>query len=406
MLPLIEKYRVKKFEDIKGQEAGVAAVQKFYEEFPKKKALILQGTVGVGKTSLALALAVEKNLELFELNASDLRNKSSLEAVLRPAVGQGSLFSKGKLILMDEADGITGSDRGGVGELLKLIEESNFPIIITANDIWDKKFSDLRKKCVLITLKELEPVVISRILMGVLHKEGKSVQLATVEHIAQHARGDVRAALNDLQSVFDLGEENFLQEISREKSDSIFQVLKKIFQAKTDSNIIHAFDRMDVELDELLLWVEENISLEYRGDALLKAYELLSKADLFKGRIYRQQHWRFLVYQSFFLSAGISSVTKLKQDKFVGYKRPGRILKIWLANQRNIKMKEIIARYAPYCHLSTKKANRDKYLLPFILQQIDATTKKRLDLDESDEKYLEQKRVDLVVSGDLQRFRS
>ena len=114
MIPLIEKYRVEKFEDIKGQDEVIEEVRNFYNTFPIKRALILNGPVGVGKTSIAIALANETNSELFELNASDLRNKSSLEEVLRPSVEQQSLFKKGKLIFMDEADGITGSDRGGL----------------------------------------------------------------------------------------------------------------------------------------------------------------------------------------------------------------------------------------------------------------------------------------------------
>jgi len=141
MIPLIEKYRCNKFEDIKGQDIAIQEVKNFFRMFPAKKALILNGPVGTGKTSIALALAKEEGLELFELNASDLRNRSSLEAVLRPSVEQQSLFKKSKVILMDEADGITGSDRGGVPELIALISKTNFPIIITANDIWQKKFS-------------------------------------------------------------------------------------------------------------------------------------------------------------------------------------------------------------------------------------------------------------------------
>ncbi len=404
MIPLIEKYRVSKFEDIKDQDEAIKEVREFFDNFPKKKALILNGSVGTGKTSMVFALAKENGLELFELNASDLRNKSSLDEVLRPSVQQQSLFSKGKLILMDEADGITGSDRGGVVELIRLIDETSFPIVITANDIWGKKFSGLRKKCKIVNLKELDELAVKRILMGVLFKEKKEVKMEVLDHIVKHARGDVRAGLNDLQSVFDVGEEGFLGEISREKSESVFNVLKRVFQGPVDDKIVRAFDRMDVNLDEVLLWIEENIPLEYQGDALVRAYELLSKADLFKGRIYRQQYWRFLVYQSFFLSAGVSSASKNKNDKFVSYKRPSRILKIWLANQRNFKMKGVVEKYASLCHLSKKKANRDKWLLPFILEGVDERTKRRLDLDEKEAEYLKEKRVDMVVANNLNRF--
>ena len=64
-LPLIEKYRAKKFDDIKGQDLAIQDIRAFFRTFPKKRAIILSGPVGTGKTSLALALANEFNLELY-----------------------------------------------------------------------------------------------------------------------------------------------------------------------------------------------------------------------------------------------------------------------------------------------------------------------------------------------------
>ncbi len=405
-LPLIEKYRAKTFEDIKGQDLAVQEVKTFFKMFPRKRALILNGPVGTGKTSMVLALAKEFELELFELNASDLRNRKSLEEVLKPSIEQQSLFKKGKIILMDEADGITGSDRGGLPELIALISKTSFPIMITANDIWHKKFSLLRQKCQIINLKELKDVVVFEIIKEVCVKEGREIKTEVLNLIAQKTRGDVRAALNDLQSILDLGEEEFLSEISeREKQESIFNALKKVFQFETSEDILRVYDNTHLQLDEVLLWVEENIPLEYYGKSLVKAYESLSKADLFKGRIYRQQHWRFLVYENFFLSAGISSATKLKNKKFVSYKRPSRILKIWLSNQKNAKQKSVVGKYASFCHMSKKKAAKEKFLLPLILDELDERTCKKMDLDDKEKEFLKEKKAAIIVSNGLNRFR-
>jgi len=405
ILPLIEKYRAKCFDDIKGQDLEIQEVKNFFNTFPKKRALILNGPVGTGKTSMVLALAKESGLEIFELNASDLRNKKSLEAVLRPSIEQQSLFNKGKLILMDEADGITGSDRGGVPELIALITKTSFPIIITANDIWQKKFSLLRQKCKIVNLKELNETIIFEILNKISIKENKEVNKETLNLIARTTKGDVRAALNDLQSIIDLGETEFLLEFSsREKQESIFDALKQVFQSDTTNEITQVYNNTHLQLDEILLWVEENIPLEYSGKALAKAYDILSRADLFKGRIYRQQHWRFLVYENFFLSAGISSVTKLKNKRFISYNKPSRILKIWLSNQKNAKIKSITTKYAKFTHMSKKKANKERHLLPFILNNLDKRTKNKLDFDEKEEEYLKEKKIDLIISKNLNRF--
>jgi replication factor C large subunit len=429
-LPLIEKYRAESFEDIKGQDKVIEQVKDFLLRFPKNKALILSGPVGTGKTSIAIASAKEYNYELFELNASDLRNRLKLEEVLKPAMEQQSLFKKGKIIFMDEADGITTSDRGGLPELIYLIEKTYFPVIITANDIWQKKFSPLRQKCRVIEVKELDKKAISGIIGDILKKENKKINKETIELIIEKSRGDARAAINDLQSVFSSGEEALISEVEkeirldteitkeiieedreeekvsiseREKQDTIFNAMKKVFQSETNEKILNVYDNINMDLSEIALWIEENIPMEYKDYALAYAYNNLSKSDVFKGRIYRQQYWRFLVYQNFFLSAGISSATKTKYNKFVRYNRPNRILKIWLSNQKNAKKKSVAVKYAKYTHTSKKRALKDDFLIPFLLNE---TVQEKLQLDEKERKYINDKRGAIIVSHNLNRFRT
>ena len=118
-MPWTEKYRPTCFMEVKGQAEAVLRLRRFIEEFNLSKltkkriknAIILYGPPGTGKTTLAYVAAQETTSEIFELNASDLRNRQSLDEVLKPSTQQQSLFKKGKIILMDEADGITTTDR-------------------------------------------------------------------------------------------------------------------------------------------------------------------------------------------------------------------------------------------------------------------------------------------------------
>ena len=202
-----EKYRPKIFSEIVGQEEAVAKVKKFVEDFHsgksakrRKKALFLHGSPGTGKTTIAFAAANETNSEIFELNASDLRNKINLQEVLRPAVEQQSLLKKKKIILIDEVDGISGFyDKGGILEILSLIEVTSYPVIITANDPWVKKLSTLRKKTEMIKLKEINYKVIKDVLIEILRKENKFLNNNILTEISIKSRGDLRAAINDLQ---------------------------------------------------------------------------------------------------------------------------------------------------------------------------------------------------------------
>jgi replication factor C large subunit len=162
-VPWCEKYRARCFADVRGQDLAVDKVKIFLKSFPKKRAVVLHGPAGVGKTSLAYAIAAESDAEILELNASDLRNKAKIGEIIGPASRQKSLFKKGKIILVDEVDGIHSvKDRGGIVELLALLERSAFPVIVTANDIWNKKFSLLRRKAELVALKEVDYKVVGR----------------------------------------------------------------------------------------------------------------------------------------------------------------------------------------------------------------------------------------------------
>src|SRR3989344_1891203 len=160
----IEKYRAKKYEDILGQDEAIKQIKEFLEHYPKKKALVIHGPPGTGKTSLVHSAARANNVEIFELNASDLRNKAKLEEILKPAAEQTSLFKKGKILLMDEVDGVTGSDIGGIPELVRIIEKTSHPIIMTGNDIWQSKFSELRQKSKVIEIKALTTDQIVKVL--------------------------------------------------------------------------------------------------------------------------------------------------------------------------------------------------------------------------------------------------
>lgn len=390
-IPWCEKYRVKSFDDIKGQGLAIDKVRIFLKSFPKKKALVLHGSAGIGKTSLAYAIAVESDAEVLELNASDLRNKKKIGEIVGPASRQKSLFGKGKIILVDEVDGVHAiKDRGGLGELLALMEKSAFPVIVTANDVWGKKFSLLRRKAEIVQLKEVDYKVVFDILKDVCEKENCAVSSEVLTSIAIKARGDIRAALNDLQILAKMDSSELIKEVGdRNKEMSIFTALQKVFKsAEIDNDMLRVYDDVGMSVDDVFLWVEENLPLEYKGEELCRAIEALSLADVFRGRIRRQRHWRFMVYEYFLLGAGIAGVKKYNRTGWTKYKKPSRILKIWLQNQRSMKKKSICEKYAKLCYVSTRTAMKDFLLLRIILQKDDV--REELKLTEDEIEYLDK----------------
>ncbi|MBA7650080.1 Holliday junction ATP-dependent DNA helicase RuvB [subsurface metagenome] len=384
-----EKYRPNYFAEVKGQDLTIDKLKNFIKTFGRgKKAIILYGPSGTGKTTLTHVAAKETNSEIFELNASDLRNKNKLREILKPAIEQKSLIKKNKIILVDEVDGISAVDRGGLIELLSLIGFTSYPVIITANDVWNRKFSSLRRKSELVQLKEIPYNLIKDVMISILRKENHFIANDILTKIAIKAKGDLRAAINDLQTASSVEDPSKILFDERNKENDIFNALRQIFKGKPTNNTLKVFDSVNMSIDEIILWVEENIPAEYQGEELAKAYDLLSKLDIFKKRIYRQQYWRFLVYENIFLSYGISASKQGIKTGFTSYKKPTRILKIWLNNQRTAKKKSISKKYAQYVHVGQKRAMSEFPIIKQILKNPE--TRKELKLTEEEIDYLEK----------------
>src|SRR3989338_6576521 len=79
----------------------------------------------------------------------------------------------------------------------------------------------------------------------------------------------------------------------RNKVDSIINALIKIFRTTDPKIALSAFENVEENLDEQLLWIDENLPREYtKAEDLANAYDKLSKADVFSRRIRRWQHYR------------------------------------------------------------------------------------------------------------------
>jgi replication factor C large subunit len=363
------KYAPKNATQVFGQEKAVGELKDYIVNYKSKKmkAALLYGPIGNGKTSSVHALAHELGYDILEINSSEIRNEASIKSFLGAALGQQSLFFTPKLVLIDEVDNISGvRDRGCVPALLKAMEKSTFPLILTVNDPYEKKLKALKKKCQLIEFIKLDNKVVSHALQWVCEKEDITYEAKAISSLSRQVDGDVRGALIDLQSCS--SDKNFIFEdvttlSDRKRSETIINALLIIFKSSSVQNALGALDDVDLDFKEMFLWLDENLPKEYSGGALAKAYEHLSKADIFHSRIRKQQHWRFLVYISNLITAGISSAKEEKNPNFISYKPTMRLLKIWQAKMKHARKKEIAAKLALKMHFSEKRALQE---LPYI----------------------------------------
>ncbi|MGI0148071.1 MAG: AAA family ATPase, partial [Thermoplasmata archaeon] len=159
-----ERYRPKDLDDVVGNPTAVAELRKWAASWqrgrPEKRAVILQGSPGIGKTSAALALANEMGWTVVEMNASDARNAEAIRnvatrgAVLQTFSDTGEFLqtTRGgrKLIILDEADNVFGrEDKGGIAAIVETIQQSRQPVALIANDYYalTRRSSTLKRLC-------------------------------------------------------------------------------------------------------------------------------------------------------------------------------------------------------------------------------------------------------------------
>lgn len=362
MKPFTDKYAPKNPSEIIGQENSIKELQHFATHFKsnKKKAAMLYGPSGTGKTSAAYAIAKQHGWEVVEVNASDFRTAAEIESVVGGAIKQQSLFFTGKLILVDEIDGLAGNqDRGGAQALVKLIEGTKFPVVLTATNPYDHKLSSLKSKSLLVEFSALEPENVFSILTYICTSEKIPYEDDALMMLARRSGGDARAAINNLQVMAIIAgklTKSAVEELSdRDRTENIMTAIQKVFKTTSLEVAMKAFETVEEDTDEQFFWLDENLPKEYTNPQdLARAYDALSKADIFRRRIRRWQHWRFLVYVGALLSGGVAVAKDSKNPSFVEYKPTGRILKMWWAKQKSMKKKAIAAKIAHKTHSSIK----------------------------------------------------
>jgi len=399
MHPFVHKYTAGSTKEIFGQAEAVKKLKNFVMGFrnEKKKSVLIYGPSGTGKTCSVYAIAGELGYEVLEVNASEFRNAEQIQQKVGNAMRQASLFAKGKIMLIDEIDGLSGhEDRGGIQAVAKLIGGSPYPVVLTATNPFDNKFSALRSKSNLMEFRQLDYISIFQILKRICDGEKIKYEDDLLKSLARRSAGDARAAINDLQALTqekkELAKESLDELSERNRTEKIMAALNKIFKTTDLKIAISAFDNVGEDLDEQILWIDENLPREYtKPQDLSNAYDMLSRADVFRRRIRRWQHYRFLVYINAFLTAGIAAAKKEKNSQFAEYKPTGRILKIWWANQRLARKKAIAERIASKTHSSKKEIlkNTMPYLpAMFSSKEMAGSIANEFELDDDDVKWI------------------
>ncbi|KAI1699605.1 ATPase family associated with various cellular activities (AAA) domain-containing protein [Ditylenchus destructor] len=341
-LPWVDKYKPTQQRDLVGQLTEKSPYNKllnWLREWPKNnlgagaqqkkarpapwlaqndgssfKAALLSGPPGIGKTTCAVFACKELNLRYMELNASDARNKKSIEQHVSALLdnrrmdkyyftSEGEMKSKipgiDQVLIMDEVDGMSGNqDRAGIAELILMIKRTKIPIICICNDRQSTKIRSLANHCfdLRFSRPRAEQIKVHIVFVGV----------EVLDKVIEASNHDLRQCVHNLQLMSSVPI-NANQSIQKKDiSVNIFDAARKILSA--ESNLAEKQEMFFSDYAIMPLFVQENypsvraprIGNAQHINSIRRAAESISFGDIVDKQIRSLGAWNLLVDQAMF----------------------------------------------------------------------------------------------------------
>ncbi len=351
------KYAPSMLNQICGNKGQVEKLQRWLREWPKNqrlkfkkagqdasgcfRAVIIHGPPGIGKTTAAHLIAKLEGYDIVETNASDSRSKKLVEQGLRGVLDSTGLrgyfagdnqpadAQKKKLVLiMDEVDGMSAGDRGGVGALAQVCKKTNIPMILICNERRIPKMKPF--DFVTYDLPFRRPTVndIRSRIASICFREGLKLPTQVIDALIEGTHADIRQIINMISTAkLDQEAMSFDQSKSMSKAwekhvilkpwDIVSKILSPaMFGANSNKTLNDKVELYFNDHEFSFLMLQENylkptpsIANRYNGkEKTLKTLELVDKAaesisdgDLVDRMIHGpQQHWSLMPTHAMF----------------------------------------------------------------------------------------------------------
>jgi replication factor C small subunit len=198
----VEKYRPKKLDEVVGQDE-ITKRLKTYVKARNLPNMLFSGAPGVGKTTAALALAIELfgeewEANFLELNASDERGIDVVRGKIKDFARTKALRGDFKIIFLDEADALTKDAQNAMRRSME--RYSGVCRFILSCNYSSKIIEPIQSRCAIFRFRLLKEPAVKERLLYISKKEGLTLSDDAMESLLSSAGGDLRRAINMLQS--------------------------------------------------------------------------------------------------------------------------------------------------------------------------------------------------------------
>jgi len=197
----VEKYRPKTIEDCILPEN----IKSTFQEYVNKKEipnLLLSGTAGVGKTTIAKAMCEEVGCDYIVINGSSERGISVMQTQVMNYATSMSLAGGRKVVILDEADNLTPDAQKALRGMMEEVS-SNCSFIFTCN-FKNRILDAIHSRCTVVDFKlngskqKMAAAFFKRV-EWILEKEGVTYDKQVVAAVITKHFPDNRRILNELQ---------------------------------------------------------------------------------------------------------------------------------------------------------------------------------------------------------------
>ena len=301
------KYAPTSLKQVVGNADGIKRLLSWFSSWAAGKGALISGPPGIGKTSTVHLAAAAAGYDVVEFNASDARSASAIRTIFETAAGSGCVGRR-RCVVMDEVDGMSSGDRGGVGALAAAIRGCAFPVICIANERGGPRLKPLASACEDIRFQRPDKRTIAKALGAVCEAEEIRMKPADLEMLCERNGNDIRQILNFLQfsggGARRAGAKDELQRVDA------FSAAGRLFGYHAGDGSAPKYGSVDSRINLFfvdhgmvpLMIGEAYVAAAARGTgsmtdklaATCAAAECMSSWDIIDRKIYKDQQWGLL----------------------------------------------------------------------------------------------------------------